>query len=140
MSLFLMDTDTLTLLEQGHAMVLTNVNRHRVADVSISAISVQEQSEGFLAAVTRARDRKQIASAYDMLVTRLLPVWCRFPVLSFAEAAILRFEHLRSLRLNVGSMDLRISAIALENQLTVATRNQRDFGRIPGLSIVDWSV
>ena len=140
MSLFLLDTDTLTLLEQGHALVLNNVNSHRVTDVSISAVSVQEQSEGFLAAVTRARDRKQTASAYDMLVRRLLPVWCRFPVLSFTEAAILRFEHLRSLRLNVGSMDLRIGGIALESHLTVVTRNQRDFGRIPGLTTVDWSL
>jgi tRNA(fMet)-specific endonuclease VapC len=139
MSLFLLDTDTVTLLEQGHPQVLKNVNRHPVVDIAISAISVQEQMEGFLAAVKRARDRKQTAAAYDMLVTRLLPVWLRLAVLSFSEAAIVRFEHLRSLRLNVGSMDLRIAAVALENQLTVVTRNQRDFGRIPGVTTVDWS-
>jgi len=75
-----------------------------------------------------------------MLVTRLLPVWHRLPVLPFSEAAILRFDHLRTLRLNVGSMDLRSAAIALENDLTVITRNRRDFGRVPGLKIEDWSV
>src|SRR5437870_3935759 len=133
MSLFLLDTDTLTLVEQGHSVVLKSVNSHPISDISISAISIQEQMEGFLSAVTRARDRKQTAAAHDMLVTRLLPVWLRFAAHSFNEAAILRFEHLRSLRLNVGSMDLRIAAVALENQLTVVTRNQRDFSRIPGL-------
>ncbi len=75
-----------------------------------------------------------------MLKTHLLPVWGRFVVLSFPETAILRFEQLRSLRLNVGLMDLRIAAIALENSLTIVTRNQRDFGRVPGLAIVDWSI
>lgn len=140
MSLFLLDTDTLSLLEQGHGRVLSHVNSHPVLDIAVSAISIQEQMQGFQAALSRARTHQQTASAYTMLVTRLLPVWGRFPVLAFTEPAILRFEQLRSLRLNVGLMDLRIAAVALENGLTVVTRNQRDFGRIPGLALADWSV
>lgn len=140
MSRFLLDTDTLSLLEQGHPLVLQRVNNFPLFDITLSAISIQEQMQGFLAGLTRARNRQQVALAYDMLVTRLLPVWCRFRVLSYPETAILRFEQVRSLRLNVGLMDLRIAAIALENNLTVVTRNQRDFGRIPGLATVDWSL
>jgi tRNA(fMet)-specific endonuclease VapC len=140
MSLFLLDTDTLSLLEQGHPLVLQQVNSRPASEIAVSAISIQEQMQGFLASLTRARNRQQLALAYDMLVTRLLPVWGRFVVLSFPETAVLRFEHLRSLRLNVGLMDLRIAAVALENALIVVTRNQRDFGRVPGLAAVDWSV
>lgn len=140
MSRFLLDTDTLSLLEQGHTEVLKQVNRHRVADIMTPAISVQEQMQGFLAALKRARTAQQLARAYDMLVAQLLPVWGRFSVASFSEPAILRFEQLRLLRLNVGLMDLRIAATALENGLTVVTRNLRDFRRVPGLLTVDWSV
>src|SRR5437879_4258912 len=117
MSLFLLDTDTLSLLEQGHPLVLQQVNSHAVADIAVSAITILEQMQGFQAALTLARNHQQIARAYEMLVTRLLPAWTRFLVLSFTEPAILRFDHLRSLRLNVGLMDLRIAAIALENGL-----------------------
>jgi tRNA(fMet)-specific endonuclease VapC len=47
---------------------------------------------------------------------------------------------LRALKLGVAKMDLRIAAVALEMGGTVVTRNQRDFQRISGLSVMDWSV
>jgi tRNA(fMet)-specific endonuclease VapC len=87
MSVFVLDTDTLTLLEQGHAIVQQNVNARRSDEIALSSISVQEQMQGFLAAVQRARGAAELARAHAMLVHRLLPVWGRFAVLPFAEQA-----------------------------------------------------
>jgi tRNA(fMet)-specific endonuclease VapC len=75
MSRFLLDTDTLSLPEHGHPLVLQQVNSHPPSDIAVAAISVQEQMQGFLAALSRARNRQQLALAYDMLVARLLPAW-----------------------------------------------------------------
>jgi tRNA(fMet)-specific endonuclease VapC len=51
-----------------------------------------------------------------------------------------RFEDLRTMRLNIGSMDLRIAAIVREAGCVLVTRNVRDFQRVPELVIEDWSV
>jgi tRNA(fMet)-specific endonuclease VapC len=140
MSLFLLDTDTLTLLQQGHPIVSRNASVRPDTDIQISVLSLQEQMKGWLGRFGQLTSAKQTADWYDRFIVRLFPIWRRYPLLTFPEPAIRRFEQLRKLRLNVGLMDLRIAASAVEYGLTVVTRNRRDFGRIAGLSVVDWSV
>jgi tRNA(fMet)-specific endonuclease VapC len=140
MSGFLLDTDTITLAQFGHATVIANLSSHPITDIALPVISLQERMRGWLSRLSSLSDPAKVADWYDRLVSRMFPVWCTYKKLSFAEAAILRFEQLRSQRLNVGLMDLRIAAIALENGLTVVTRNVRDFGRVPGVATVDWFV
>jgi tRNA(fMet)-specific endonuclease VapC len=38
----------------------------------------------------------------------------------------------------IGPYDLQIAAIALTHDLTVVTRNVREFGRVPSLRIENW--
>lgn len=61
------------------------------------------------------------------------------PVFSFTEPAIARYDELARLKLRVAKTDLRIAAIALENDAVLVTRNLRDFKRIPSLILEDWS-
>ena len=64
----------------------------------------------------------------------------RFPIYPVTEQALDRFDRLVNLKLNVGKMDLKIAAIALETGSTVVTNNVRDFNRVPGLLWENWSV
>ena len=140
MSRYLLDTDTITLIQFGHAGVIRNLATHADADIALSAISFQEQMRGWLGRLNLLTTASQQADWYDRLVTRIFPVWRRFELLPFPQPAIQRFQQLRALRLNIGLMDLRLAAVALENNLTVVTRNVRDFGRVSGLQIEDWSI
>lgn len=50
-----------------------------------------------------------------------------------------RHESLRKLKINIGKFNLRIAAVVLEQKAILVTRNQVDFGKVPGLIIEDWS-
>jgi tRNA(fMet)-specific endonuclease VapC len=86
----------------------------------------------------RSRDRREIAAVYQRL-TNNVKFLARVRILSFSEEAIARYEDMRTQKLGIRAMDLRIAAIALEHGATVVTGNVRDFQRVPGLTVVSWS-
>ena len=136
---YVLDTDSLSLWQHGHPALSARVAEHSPGDLAIAVITVQEQLDGWHSQLSRAKRRDQLARVYDRLAgsVRFL---ARLQILSFTEPAISRYEHLRSLKLNVGKMDLRIAATVLEHGATLVTRNRRDFERVPDLKIADWSV
>lgn len=69
----------------------------------------------------------------------LLDRYLKITVLEFDNAAAAEFERLQRLRLRVGTMDLKIAAIALAHQATVLTRNRKDFDQMPNLRVEDWT-
>ena len=139
MTLFLLDTDHLTLLERGHARVLKNVVSHATDPIAICVITVIEQLEGWQGALHQAKQDSKRELIYRQIAHTVesLSSW---PVLTYTVPAMARRRALLRMRLNVGSNDLKIAAIALEHQATVVTRNIRDFARIPGLAYVDWTI
>jgi tRNA(fMet)-specific endonuclease VapC len=138
-SLYVLDTDTLSLLEHGHPVVVQHVAAVAPDELATTIISVEEQLTGWQAALRRARQPDEIAKVYQRM-TATVQFLAGLPILSFTEPAVHRYNSLAALRLNIGKMDLRIAAIALENGATVVTRNRRDFQRVPQLAIEDWTV
>ena len=139
MSLFVLDTDLLTLYYRGDPVVVRRVDGQPTASLAISVMTVDEQLTGWYALTRRARQPKEIAQAYANLAEAVVRL-AKWRILPYTESAIARVVQLKVLRLNVGLMDLRIAAIALENGAVVVTRNRRDFSRVPSLSVEDWSV
>jgi tRNA(fMet)-specific endonuclease VapC len=139
MSLFVLDTDTLSLFDKGHAAVCQQVNSHPLTELGITVITVEEQLTGWYTLLRRVTQPRDVALAYQQLAetVQALGSW---PILPYTEPAIARYEQLRGMKLNVRAMDLRIAAITLEHAGTLVTRNVRDFQRIPNLAVVNWAV
>ena len=137
--LYVFDTDMLTLYQEGHPEVSRRVVAHRPDELATTIISVEEQLSGWFTMLRRPADRKTLAQTYQRM-TETVCFLKQVTVVSFTEQAIARLQSLRLMKLNIGSMDLRIASIALENGSILVTRNVRDFRSVPGLSTEDWSV
>lgn len=139
MSLYVLDTDIFTLLLHKHPVVYQRVAACKPSDLAVTVITVEEQVLGWVGRLRRVRSAKEKARAYDDLAAAVASLGS-LPILSFSEQAIAGHEALVKLKLNVGKMDLAIAAITLEHNATLVSRNLRDFQRVPGLTVEDWSV
>lgn len=135
---FLFDTDHLTLYQHRHPPLMQRFAMHLADSVAICPINIEEVMRGRLAPLGRVLSGPKHVDAYARLAAE--ETFRLFPLVPFDAASESEFQHLRGARLGVGTLDLKIAAIALTNGLTVLTRNRRDFGRVPGLVIEDWSV
>ena len=134
---YLFDTDHLTLFQHGYPQVGRRLHAHAPGAVGISVVTVQEALQGRLAAVARAADGPSRIRDY-VLLRRTLADIARFPIVDYDQPAEDQLQRLQAVR--IGMQDRKIAATALANRLIVVTRNRRDFSRVPGLVIEDWSV
>jgi tRNA(fMet)-specific endonuclease VapC len=93
---------------------------------------------GWLAVLHKARSDKRLLLAYAELQL-MLRDFCNLNVLPFEAAALSEFNRLRRQKIRIGTMDLRIASVALVTQSTLLSRNIRDFEKVPGLLLEDWT-
>ncbi len=138
MSLWILDTDTLTLFLRGESHVCQRVGSVSPNELAVTVITVEEVLTGWHAEVRRVRGDHQLVRAYASLQQAV--EFFRFVrILPFGVDAVRRYHELRGQYRRLGTNDLRIAAIAMELSGTVVTRNTKDFGQVEGLTIDDWS-
>lgn len=115
--MYLLDTDHISFIHRGGAegkRIQSRLANVPPEQVFLSIVSYEEQMRGWLADIARARSVAQQKPRYEEL-NRMLNLYCTTPLLPFDDAAIAVFQNLWLLRLRVGTMDLKIAAIALAN-------------------------
>lgn len=142
--MYILDTDLISLLESVSTSPEAQRLRFRLArlkpeDHITTIITFEEQVRGWTAYLAQKRTMAQQVGAYRRL-KGVLDRYLKLTVLEFDEAAAEEFERLQKQRIRIGTMDLKIAAIALSRNATLLTRNTKDFSRIPDLHIEDWSV
>jgi tRNA(fMet)-specific endonuclease VapC len=134
----LFDTDHVSLQERGDPALRQRLLVTPPDEIAVSIVTVEEMLRGRLAILSRRREGAARVHAYGKL-RETIAFFNSVQVVAFDLACEQKFQALRALRLRLGSQDLRIAATAIVHNLIVVTRNQRDFARVPGLRLEDWS-
>ena len=139
MSLYVLDTDHVSLFRHGHPRVVARASQITAKDLAMTVVSIEEQVSGWYTVLRQAdKDIVRLSRAYAGLLE--LFQWApTIRVLPFNEPALVRYFELRKQFRTRGKLDLSIAAIALEFGAKIATRNLADFDGIPGLEIEDWT-
>jgi tRNA(fMet)-specific endonuclease VapC len=140
--MILIDTDHATFLkypesERGRRFIerLERIPKSEVVGVAI--ITVEERMRGWLAVIAREKSALRQVAGYRELA-RLFEFYQEFEIVLFDETAAGQFDDLRSQRLRLGTMDLKIAATALAQHALLLSANRSDFERVPGLRVENW--
>jgi tRNA(fMet)-specific endonuclease VapC len=137
-TLWILDTDHISLLQRGHPAVERRIRSINLNDIAITIISVEEQLYGRLNSIRRSKSSETLKTAYQGLC-ETLDDFKAANVLEFNTTAIGLYQEMVRQKIRVGTQDLRIAAIALSVNGILVTRNQRDFAKVPNLVLEDWS-
>jgi tRNA(fMet)-specific endonuclease VapC len=130
---YMLDTDTCSyIMRRSHDAVLKRLAKVPVSDVCISVITKSELLYGVEVSPKRRQDEAALAAFLRYV-----------EVLDFPDKASPHYAKIRAELKTRGAMidanDLLIAAHARGLGLTLITNNTREFGRVRGLAIENWT-
>ena len=133
--LFMLDTDTCIFLMRGESPALAaKVQSAPLQQQVMSAVTFAELTYGVQ--VSAAAKRKQNQSVLDSLVLHLAVLdWPQDAAKHYAEIR----ADLKKRGAQLGAADLMIAAHARAMGAIVVTNNVKDFERVKGLEVENWS-
>jgi len=126
---YLIDTDWIVDVLHGQQPETQTLLDLAQLGLAVSIITYGELYEG--AYYARNREQALVGVRAFLMAKDVLPL--TLPIME--RFAIIRGSLSRSVRQQIGDMDLLIAATALEHELTLVTHNLRDFEQIPDLKL-----
>jgi tRNA(fMet)-specific endonuclease VapC len=129
---YLLDTDTcIYIIKNNPASVAAHFRKHAFEDVGISSISVAELEYG----TQKSGSLRNQAALKHWLALLQKPA---FDVAAASKYGTLR-AHLEQIGKQIGPLDMLIAAHALSLDVTLVSNNVREFSRVPGLKLENWT-
>jgi tRNA(fMet)-specific endonuclease VapC len=133
MALYMLDTDISSyIMNRASASAIRRLEAIEVGDVCVSAITKSELMYGVEVSPRRAKDQR----ALDIFLQHI-------SVQDYPSDAAIDYAEIRAfLKVRgtiIGANDMFIAAHARCLGLTLVTNNTREFGRVPGLKIENWT-
>lgn len=130
---YMLDTNIcIYIIREKPIKVLKKLRTFDLSDIVISAITHSELEYG----VAKSRRRKENNEA-------LLKFLAPLEILPYDDKAAVDYgqirTHLEKKGTVIGAMDMLIGAHAKSIPVTLVTNNQREFKRIPGLRVENWT-
>lgn len=140
--MIILDTDCLSLLERKSGAEFYRLSA-KLAEFSpdeivTTIITFEEQMRGWMAFIAKANSIEKQISAYEKL-GRFLDSYHFIPIIQFDENAGKIFQDLKSRKIRVGTMDLKIASITISQNALLISRNLSDYDQIPNLRVEDWT-
>ena len=142
MTQYILDTDHVTALQRGNSIFLQHFKLIDDSQIFVTIITLEEQIQGRFEQINiikKNKNYKKLPGAYANL-RETVDFFSQMNLLDFDESALdyyqnlsQRFPHKKI------QQDLKIAAIALAHQMTLVTRNNKDFCQIPDLTLEDWT-
>ncbi len=130
---YMLDTNICIYIIRGKPpQLLQKLTAYPVSDIAVSSITIAELQFG----VERSSQPQQNQLALNQF---LIPL----NILDFDYEAASSYGSIRAdletRGLQIGSLDTLIAAHAFSRNLVIVTNNVREFSRVPGLTVEDWS-
>lgn len=130
---YLLDTNIcIVIIRKKSPLTLQKLTQQTITDVFLSTLTVAELQYG----VHKSTDPVKNQQALDQF---LIP----FSFLDFDFQAAQAYGKIRAYLggqgTPIGSIDLLLAAQAVEYNLIMVTNNVKEFSRIPGLQVEDWT-
>ena len=135
------DSDIFSEYLFGNVAIVERIEAIPKIDQALPIVVIEEALRGRLNTIRQAgsgKARVELPQAFE-LFEKTLEALVEFTVLSYTDAAHAEFLRLKSMKIRVGSQDLKIASIAVAHDAKLISRNRRDFELVPGLKLELWN-